>query len=298
MGMVVKLILAGFWLVLVPAAAGIPFTGKKQSGFSETFLNGYLVRFYCNGNPYFAYDSYENASPCADCCLGRHWNSTGRFWTFCVWKKESFFSVCLEEKKRPSFYFCIAILLILLQIAVCSLMAHMDADDCFYVATATTDVYTDTIFEVDPYTGTAYRVLPRRYVLSPFPVFLAVVSQLSGRLHPAVMAHMVFPAVFLSMAYMVQAVLAKKWFPGEKKAQGIYLLLAACICSFSRLFCLQCGKLSDGSYLAGKAVLASVLLPYLLCLCISFFLRKKAGDILGSTGACQYKLLPSVLLWE
>ena len=45
MGMVVKLILAGFWLVLVPAAAGIPFTGKKQSGFSETFLNGYLVLF-------------------------------------------------------------------------------------------------------------------------------------------------------------------------------------------------------------------------------------------------------------
>ena len=45
MGMVVKLILAGFWLVLVPAAAGIPFTGKKQTGFSETFLNGYLVLF-------------------------------------------------------------------------------------------------------------------------------------------------------------------------------------------------------------------------------------------------------------
>ena len=36
MGMVVKLILAGFWLVLVPAAAGIPFTGKKQSGFSRS----------------------------------------------------------------------------------------------------------------------------------------------------------------------------------------------------------------------------------------------------------------------
>lgn len=45
MGMVVKLILAGFWLVLVPAVAGIPFTGKKQTGFSETFLNGYLVLF-------------------------------------------------------------------------------------------------------------------------------------------------------------------------------------------------------------------------------------------------------------
>ena len=154
-------------------------------------------------------------------------------------------------------------------------MAHMDADDCFYVATATTDVYTDTIFEVDPYTGTAYRALPRRYVLSPFPVFLAVVSQLSGRLHPAVMAHMVFPAVFLSMAYMVQAVLAKKWFPGEKKAQGIYLLLAACICSFFRLFCLQLRE-TFRWFVSGREKL--FWLPYFCRICfvcvLSFFLEK------------------------
>lgn len=173
-------------------------------------------------------------------------------------------------------------------------MAHMDADDCFYVATATTDVYTDTIFEVDSYTGTAYRALPRRYVLSPFPVFLAVVSQLSGRLHPAVMAHMVFPAVFLSMAYMVQAVLAKNGFP-EKKGPGDLSSSGSLYLQFFRLFCLQCGKLSDGSYLAGKSCFGfrtfavSALFVYIV------FPRKKAGDILGSTGACQYKLLPSVL---
>ena len=41
------------------------------------------------------------------------------------------------------------------------------------------DVQTDTIFEVIPYTGLKYYGLPSRYVLSPFPVFLAVVSQLS-----------------------------------------------------------------------------------------------------------------------
>ena len=189
-------------------------------------------------------------------------------------KRKDIFLSAWKEKKRPSFYFCIAVLLILLQIAVCSLMAHMDADDCFYVATATTDVYTDTIFEVDSYTGTAYRTLPRRYVLSPFPVFLAVVSQLSGRLHPAVMAHMVFPAVFLSMAYMVQATLAKKWFPGEKKAQGIYLFLSVCICSFAGYSVYNAGNFQMVRIWQGKAVLASVLLPYLLCLCISFFLKK------------------------
>ena len=37
MGMVVKLILAGFWLVLVPAVAGIPFTGKNRPVFQKHF---------------------------------------------------------------------------------------------------------------------------------------------------------------------------------------------------------------------------------------------------------------------
>ena len=80
---------------------------------------------------------------------------------------------------------------------------------------------------------------------------------------------------FSSMAYMVQAVLAKKWFPGEKKAQGIYLLLAACICSFSGYSVYNAGNFQMVRIWQGKAVLASVLLPYLLCLCISFFLEKK-----------------------
>ena len=220
MGMVVKLILAGFWLVLVPAAAGIPFTGKKQSGFSETFLNGYLVLFTVM--EILTLPMTVMKMPLH--VLTAAWGGIGIVLTvsglFVFGKRKASFLSAWKEKKRPSFYFCIAILLILLQIAVCSLMAHMDADDCFYVATATTDVYTDTIFEVDPYTGTAYRALPRRYVLSPFPVFLAVVSQLSGRLHPAVMAHMVFPAVFLSMAYMVQAVLAKNGFPEKRRPRG------------------------------------------------------------------------------
>ena len=53
------------------------------------------------------------------------------FGLFAFGKRKASFLSAWKEKNRPSFYFCIAILLILLQIAVCSLMAHMDADDCF-----------------------------------------------------------------------------------------------------------------------------------------------------------------------
>ena len=177
--------------------------------------------------------------------------------------------------ERPSIYFWMAVLVIVLQVLMCAAMAHMDADDCFYVAAATTDVHTDSIFAVDPYTGCEYRVLPRRYVLSPFPVFLAVASRLSGGMHPAVMAHMVFPVIFLPMAYMVQYCLAEKMFSGERKAKDIYLLLTACICSFSGYSVYNTGNFQMVRIWQGKAVLASVLLPYLLYFCISIFFGEK-----------------------
>ena len=46
MGMLIKGILAIFWLAAVPAFAGVPFLGKKQSGnIAETTLAGYLALF-------------------------------------------------------------------------------------------------------------------------------------------------------------------------------------------------------------------------------------------------------------
>ena len=94
-------------------------------------------------------------------------------------------------------------ILILFQLVVVVLYAHMDEDDAFYVGTATTAVETDSLYAYNPYTGAAYNVLPSRYILSPFPAFLAVTSRLCGGLHPAIVAHTVFPAVFVFLAYVV-----------------------------------------------------------------------------------------------
>ena len=64
-----------------------------------------------------------------------------------------------------------AVLIIVLQAAVLAVGQHVDDDDSFYVGAAAAAVETDSMFEVDPYTGETYDELPSRYVLSPFPVF-------------------------------------------------------------------------------------------------------------------------------
>lgn len=275
MGMMIKGILALFWLVGIPAVAGIPFTEKKECSLSEAFINGYLILFTIM--EVLALPMIFLKMPLHVLTATYGLLSAGLAVAGIVFlkKKKSSSDLLKKGENRPSLYFWATVFVIVLQVLICSLMAHMDADDCFYVATATTDVHTDTIFEVDPYTGREYRFFPKRYILSPFPVFLAVVSQLSGGLHPAVMAHMIFPAVFLVAAYVVQALLAKKWFSEERRARDMYLLLVVCLCGFSGYSVYNSGNFQMVRIWQGKALLAAVLLPCLIWLCISILLEEE-----------------------
>ena len=76
-------------------------------------------------------------------------------------------------------------------------------------------------------------VLPERYILSPFPVFLAVVSQLSAGLPCDYGACGISSSIFGVMVYVVQVFPGRCWFPNDRKARDIYLLLVAVLSSFS-----------------------------------------------------------------
>lgn len=275
MGMMIKGILAIFWLVAIPAFAGIPFLGKKQTrSFSEMILTGYMVLFATMEVLTLPMTWMKTPLHVLTACYGGAALALAVWGIFCL-KNRKHLYLTRREKRDANFYLALAVLLIIFQVLMCTVLAHMDADDCFYVATATTDVHTDTIFEVNPYTGQEYRILPKRYVLSPFPVFLAVVSQLSAGLHPAIMAHVIFPLVFLPLAYMVQFCLAKKWFRDDRKAQGIYLFLAALLCGFSGYSVYNAGNFQMVRIWQGKALLAAAMLPLLFYLCICVLLEKK-----------------------
>lgn len=275
MEMAMKGILAVFWLILVPVAVGrLPFVKRRQPLLTERFVSGYLILFsimevltlpmtFLKMPLHVLVISYGS--------IALILALTGVFVT--VKAKDTIRLSGIFDRER--IYFWIALILILAQMAMCVLLAHMDADDAFYVAQATSGVQTDTIFEIIPYTGQKYYGIASRYILSPFPVFLAVVSQLSAGLHPAIMAHMIFPAVFLPVVYSVQYLLGKKWFPGDKRAQGMYLFLTACICSFSAYSVYNSGSFQMIRIWQGKALLASAFLPLLLYICQSVLMEKK-----------------------
>jgi len=178
----------------------------------------------------------------------------------------------LNQIKLLSWIAGIVILLVVLQTLFAAIYQHEDADDAFYVASATTSVATDSIFQFDPYTGLAFDTYPANYVLSPFPIFVALLSKLV-MLHPAIIAHSVLPAVLIPLSYIVLALLAKRLFP-DQPASVMYFLLFVCVlnifgnvsvCTSSSFLLLRIWQ--------GKAVLANIILPAILY----FSLRAMSG---------------------
>lgn len=275
MEMLLKGILAAFWLVLVPLAVGrLTFIKRHRPLLAESFVSGYLVLF-----------SFMEilALPMIFLKIPLH-VLTASYGTAVLLLAAGGVFVAVKQRQRiypagiltrENIYLWAAVILILAQMAMCVLLAHMDADDAFYVAQATSGVQTDTIFEIIPYTGQKYYGIASRYILSPFPVFLAVVSNLSAGLHPAILAHMIFPAVFLPVVYSVQYLLGRRWFSGDKKAQGMYLFLVACISSFSAYSVYNSGSFQMVRLWQGKALLASAFLPLLFYLCQAVLMEKK-----------------------
>lgn len=276
MGMAVKGILSLFWLVLIPMAAG-GFWGKKRDAYSlgESFLMGYILLFALSELLILPLLFAGAALHVLIAVYGVLSIAMALWGGFCLWKKRTEIFIRIREGcHKVSPYLGAAVLLIGIQIYVVVRYAHMDADDAFYIGAASSAVHSDTIFSINPYTGMPYPSLPSRYVLSPFPVFLAVVSQLCGGLHPAIMAHTVFPAVFFPMVYLVFWQLGKRWFPKEKNAQGIFLLLTALLNWFAGYSIYNGGNFQMIRIWQGKALLAAALLPLLLYLCLNILMEK------------------------
>lgn len=136
-----------------------------------------------------------------------------------------------------------------------------DLDDAFYVATAETAVATDTLMEVNPYTGELYTGIPSRYVLSPFPLFVAVLSKIIG-VKPVTMAHTFLPMCLIALAYVIYSMIGCSLFK-EKLSRAVFLLLINVALLFSGYSLYTQGVFLYTRIWQGKAVLAALLLPLL-----------------------------------
>jgi len=178
-------------------------------------------------------------------------------------RRKEILSYNLRQIKTLPWVAILIVLLIIAQALILTWYQHEDADDSFYVASATTAVSTDSIFQYDPYTGLSWDVYPARYVFSPFPIFIALLSKLV-LIHPAIVAHTVLPAVLIPISYVILAVLGKKLFPDRPSAVLLFLLFLCILNAFGNVSIFTNSTFLLFRIWQGKAVLANIVLPAIL----------------------------------
>lgn len=175
--------------------------------------------------------------------------------------KDIFKELFNNLKKAPKVLLIITVILIALQLYALIVYSHGDDDDAFYVATATTSVQTNTIFKYAAQDGEDYGDnLPLRYVLGPFPVYVALLSNIV-QVHPAIFAHCAMPILFIPIVYMVYYLLGEFLFNENKKHSMLFVILL-CILNVWGNY----SSRTNFSFLLfriwqGKAILANLILP-------------------------------------
>ncbi len=201
--------------------------------------------------------------------------------------------------KQLSLLLIVVLLLMLSQAVFLTLGQHLDSDDAFYLATAETAVKTDSLFRYGPYTGVAYAQLPSRYVLASWPLFLAVLSVLTG-LHPTLLAHTLLPGLILLFAYLVFALIARSLFPEQKNRRALFLLIIVAVFAFFGFSIYTPGTFLMIRSWQGKAMIAAVAEPALFYLCRAAMKEKEglcawSGLFCAVTACCLFSSMGVVL---
>ncbi len=220
----------------------------------------------------------------------------------------SVFKIIKNNFKRfvdaPSKLMFIAIILIGVQAFIGFAFMHEDYDDSNFVAKATIALDTNTLFKYDD-KGAEYPALPSRQVLSPFPIFTASTAKILG-IHPAIVAHTVFPPVFIILAYIIYFLIADALFKDDKEMKYIFIIFLSVIYIFGAY-----SLWSNFVFLLyrawqGKALIANIFIPFIWLLFLKYlhnddfywlilFITLWAADLTSSMGLFIPSLTAGVL---
>lgn len=150
------------------------------------------------------------------------------------------------------------------QLILTGILAYEEGDDAFYVAISTITVDAETMYSKLPYTG-GTTGLDARHGLAPFPIWISVLSVLSGV--PAVtLAHIAIPIVLIMMAYAIYYVIGCHLLEKRRKYLPYFMILTEIMILFGGYSVYSAENFLLVRTSQGKAVLANIIIPFLLLL--------------------------------
>ena len=295
--LIIKGFLCLIWFLLVPFLVGLLFRDKllkqKSTDVGHSMVIGYLLLFalfYLLTMPLLLLKSPLRLLVLLFALLSLLlsilsvilcWKNFRIIFGECVSGLKSFKSI-----KTVPWVMILAVLLILFQTGLLTFYQHIDDDDAQFVAAANTSVTTDTIDEFDSNTGNALPTFNMRYGMSPYPVYLAVMSRLI-QTHPTITAHTVFPAVFIPLAYLVAYLLMAKFFAYRKDYIEYALLFFALLTLFGNVSVYTNSTFLLFRIWQGKSMLANIFIPALLLY---------AAEAMGQARVSRKWLVPPIVV--
>ncbi len=164
--------------------------------------------------------------------------------------------------------FYLMLFLIGLQCVFAALWTDNSPDAAYYVANVSANVATDTINIYEPFTGAMQETFYTRYLFGLYPVHNSVVCQLTG-VHPLVLTKTLMSVAAIVLSYTVWAQVGKKLFDKREQVWMLLSFLSVIQFFFHTIY-------SNASFLLtrgyeGKALLANVILPFILYLGLCLF---------------------------
>ena len=217
----------------------------------------------------------------------------------------------IEDKKRnrksvgrPTIIWWIAFwLLLCLQWVLTIFLAYEEGDDAFYFATATITEQSNTMYLILPYTGFSTG-LDARHGLAPFPVWIAYLAKVSG-IPALVVAQVILPLALMGMAYGIYYLIAKKLCTGKEETVPMFMVLTEVLFLFGGYSLFTAENFLLVRAAQGKAVIACIILPFLLYLVMRMLdkLNKQEKSGAGfwllmaatTTAACLCSTLGTIL---
>lgn len=161
--------------------------------------------------------------------------------------------------------------IIIYQVCMLVFYQHSDGDDNFYIAQINTILETNHVLATEPSTGLEFRQFDISYKLVGYEVLLSVIAKVF-KCNPAFLSHTILPVFLIPLHYVVIYQIGKII---KSKYKELFLLLCVCVNMFSMF-----SGCSTGAFLLlriwqGKAVLVSIILPFLLLEFVKIYEQKE-----------------------
>lgn len=282
------------WLVLIPTLLGMPLAelvfktdlaeGRKRRNICAALLCGYMelwalfqliaVAFIVttgNFNQVVSVFTAVSLAGTAAAVVWLVWRAKKQVCNpFCFpWKLQN-------PKERTAAYmklavWCLFFLIAGYQLIQSSCMAFADGDDAFYIPVSSYTEASGTMYRTIPYTGETTQ-LDTRHGLAPFPIWIAFLSRVSG-IHATILAQSVLGGVLLLLGYMIYYQIAQVLFTDRKEGIPYFMLLVSILMLFGNYSFYTAETFLMTRTSQGKAVLAGLILPFLL-LCLLLLMQE------------------------